>query len=186
MLLFTRHPLAVRKDTFILSAYLRVFWIVNKRKVHQLLQTSREVGETDLDTVRTAVLSRYVLCCTWKPLRFEFYLHSHANNYSLLSFLRRCSPFLSYFPRYSNPEYDLQTIHHAFYIWERKCKVKNVGLCICVITPQCRAQSCKELVANKCFENVQIFGTNNEVSKWRLISNKEKFPLKPHCHTQYS
>jgi hypothetical protein len=40
-----------------------------------------------------------------------------------------------------------------------------VGLRICVIPLQCRAQSNKELVVNKCFENAQKFGTNNEVSK---------------------
>jgi hypothetical protein len=60
MLHFTRHPLAVHKDTFTLSAYVRVFGIVNKRKAHQILQTSREVGETGLDTICTAVLSTYL------------------------------------------------------------------------------------------------------------------------------
>jgi hypothetical protein len=64
MLLSTRHPLAVHKNTFILSTYLRVFGTVNKCKARQVLQTSREVGETGLDTVCTAVLSRYLLCCT--------------------------------------------------------------------------------------------------------------------------
>jgi len=64
MLLCTRHPLAVLKVTFMLSAYGRVSGLVIIRKVHQVLQTSRGIGEASLDTVCTAVLSRSLLCCT--------------------------------------------------------------------------------------------------------------------------
>lgn len=52
----------MHKATFILSAYGRVFGLVTIRKVHQVLQTSRGIGETALDTVCTAVLSRSLLC----------------------------------------------------------------------------------------------------------------------------